>query len=91
MKKAFVLAAIGVCLSAASAQENWKQNFIRLTDEYFDQVYFHYAPSAGTQTGFHQYDGQLEDFSRKNIDAEIAALHGLEQRLIAIKPDNSPA
>jgi uncharacterized protein (DUF885 family) len=91
MKKVLVIAVIGVCMSAASAQDNWKQNFNRLTDEYFDQVYFHYAPSAGTQTGFHQYDGQLEDFSRKNIDAEITALHGLGQRLTAIKPDNSPA
>src|SRR5580658_10381309 len=91
MKKAFVIAAIGVCMSAASAQENWKQNFNRLTDEYFDHVFFHYAPSAGTQAGLHQYDGQLEDFSRKNIDAEIASLKGFEQRLMAITPDNSPA
>jgi uncharacterized protein (DUF885 family) len=91
MKKAFVLAAIGVCMSAASAQENWKHNLDRFTDEYFDQVYFHYAPSAGTQTGFHQYDSQLEDFSRKNIDAEIAALHNFEQRILAIQPDSSPA
>ncbi|MGB6830893.1 MAG: DUF885 family protein, partial [Terracidiphilus sp.] len=78
-------------MSAASAQDNWKQQFAKVSDEYFDQVYFHYSPSAGTQAGLHRYDGQLEDFSRKNIDAEIAALHGFEQRLLAIEPDNSPA
>ena len=91
MRNAVVLAAIGVCMSVASAQDNWKQKFAKVSDEFFDQVYFHYAPSAGTQVGFHEYDGQLEDFSRKNIEGEIAALHGFEQRLIAIKPDNSPA
>jgi uncharacterized protein (DUF885 family) len=78
-------------MSAASAQENWKLNLNRVTDEYFDQVYFHYAPSAGTQAGFHQYDSQLEDFSRRSIDAEIAALHSFEKRLLAMQVDDSPA
>ncbi len=78
-------------MSVASAQDNWKQKLDLLTNQYFDQMYFHYAPSAGTQVGFHQYDSQLEDFSRKNIDAEIAALHDFEQRLLAVEPDNSPA
>jgi hypothetical protein len=36
---------------------------------------------AGTQVGYHQYDTQLEDFSRKNIDAEIAALKSFEKRI----------
>ena len=42
-------------------------------DEYFD-FYFQFHPTAGTQAGFHQYDGKLEDFSRSGIDAEIAGL-----------------
>ena len=91
MRKVVVLAAMGVCMSAAWAQGDWKQQFAKISDEYFDQVYFHYAPSAGTVAGFHEYDGQLEDFSRKNIDAEIAALHGFERRLTAIEPDDAPA
>ena len=41
--------------------------------------------------GFHQYDAQLEDFSRKNIDAEIAALKTFEKRIEAIHPDDSRA
>ncbi len=77
--------------AAQTATPNWQSQFARTTDEYFDQVYFHYAPSAGTQTGFHQYDAQLEDFSRKAIDAEIAALKSFEQRIEAITPNNSPA
>jgi uncharacterized protein (DUF885 family) len=86
------LFTIGVCMSTAvAAQGTWKQQLQKASDEYFDQVYFHYAPSNGTATGFHQYDGQLEDFSRKSIDAEIVALKGFEKRIEAIQPDTSPA
>ncbi len=76
-------------LSAQTTQPNWKQEFQRASDEYFDQVYFPYSPTNGTSVGYHQYDGQLEDYSRKTIDAEIAALKNFEQRIEAIHPDNS--
>jgi uncharacterized protein (DUF885 family) len=79
------------CAAAQNATPGWQSQLTRATDEYFDHVYFRYAPSAGTQTGFHQYDGQLEDLSRKAIDAEIAALHQFETRIAAIHPDDSPA
>jgi uncharacterized protein (DUF885 family) len=95
MRKIAALFTIGVCMSttvaAHAAQETWKQQFQKASDEYFDQVYFHYAPSVGTQTGFHQYDSQLEDFSRKTIDAEIAALKSFEKRIDAIQPDSAAA
>ena len=58
----------------------------RLADEYFDQVYFKFAPSNGTSDGFHQYDAQLEDYSRAGIDAEVAALHAFEKRVTAVDP-----
>jgi len=50
-------------------------------------VFFPYAPTNGTLVGYHQYDAQLEDYSRKNIDAEIAALKVFEKRIEAIYPD----
>jgi uncharacterized protein (DUF885 family) len=78
-------------VTAQAEMEGWKQQFQRVSDEYFDQVYFHYAPTNGTLVGYHQYDGQLEDFSRKNIDAEIAQLKDFQNRLEAIHPDQSPA
>ncbi len=74
-----------------ASSPDWTQQFARVSDEYFDQVYFRYAPSAGTAAGFHQYDTRLEDYSRKTIDAEIAALHDFEQRIEAIEPDDSRA
>ncbi|MDR3774467.1 MAG: DUF885 domain-containing protein [Terracidiphilus sp.] len=95
MKKLFALLGIGVCMSTAiaapAAAEDWKQKFEKVTDEYFDQVYFHYGPTNGTLTGYHQYDAQLDDYSRKNIDAEIAALKEFEKRIEAIHPDDAAA
>jgi len=86
---------MAMCMSttifAPATTPDWKAQLARATDEYFDQVYFRYAPSAGTQAGFHQYDAQLEDLSRQAIDAEIAALHQFAARIEAIQPDDSPA
>jgi uncharacterized protein (DUF885 family) len=78
---------MSLTLAARAEKETWKQQFERVSDEYFDQVYFHYAPTQGTLAGYHQYDTQLENFSRKNIDAEIAALKSFEKRVDAIRPD----
>ena len=93
MRKLLVLLGIGVCMSTSSnahaATEDWKQKFEKVTDEYFDQVYFHYGPTNGTLAGLHQYDGQLENYSRKTIDAEIAALKSFEKRIEAIQPDEA--
>ena len=95
LKKLVVQCAIGVFMSSAitahAANENWKQQFQKVSDEYFDQVYFHYAPTQGTQAGYHQYDGQLEDYSRKSIDSEIAVLKNFEGRVEAIHADAAAA
>ena len=95
MKRAAILLAFGVCISASvtanAAAENWKQQFTKVSDEYFDQVYFHYSPTNGTLAGFHQYDTQLENYSRKSIVAEIAALKSFEKRIDAIRPDSDAA
>jgi uncharacterized protein (DUF885 family) len=56
----------------------------KLADEYFDQVYFPYAPSTGTLEGFHQYDTQLEDYSRAAVDRETADLNRFEARFAAV-------
>jgi len=74
---------------AHANKETWQQEFARVSDEYLDRVYFHYQPTQGTLAGFHQYDTQLEDNSRKNIDAEVAALKSFEQRIEAIHPEAS--
>jgi len=93
MKKLFALIGIGVCMGTAiaahAATEDWKQEFAKVSDGYFDLVYFRYNPANATVTGVHAYDGQLEDYSRKTIDAEIAALKSFEKRIEAIHPDEA--
>jgi len=62
------------------------QDFSQLADRFFDQVYFPFAPTNGTLAGFHQYDKQLEDYSRSGVDREIKALHAFLPQLEAVAP-----
>jgi uncharacterized protein (DUF885 family) len=78
-------------ISSHASDASWKQAFETASNEYLDQVYMHYQPTLGTQAGYHQYDTQLEDFSRKNIDAEIADLKIFEKRIETIHPDAAAA
>jgi uncharacterized protein (DUF885 family) len=70
--------------AALSNSETPQQQFQKISDEYFDLVYFPNQPTAATTAGFHQFDAKLEDFSRKGIDAEVAALNGFEKRVSAV-------
>ena len=78
-------------IAAQAANSSWKDELDAASNDYFDQVFFHYGPTNGTLVGYHQYDGQLEDFSRKNIDAEIALLKKFDSRIEAIHPNEAPA
>ncbi len=62
------------------------QTFTFLSDQYLSEVYFRYAPTAGTSAGLHQYDAQLEDMSAASIQKHIAALHLYEKKIDAIDP-----
>lgn len=74
MKVCFLLAAILLSLplmaqtntSPSGASTEWN----KLVDEYFEQ-YFKLNPTQGTSVGFHQYDSQLEDYSRKGVEQQI--------------------
>jgi uncharacterized protein (DUF885 family) len=70
--------------AAQSSADTAHQQFLHVSDEYFDQVYFPHQPTSGTVNGYHQYDPRLEDFSRASIDAEVAALNDIEKRVSAI-------
>ncbi len=60
------------------------QTFNTLSEQYFQQVYFKYSPTAGTSAGLHQYDTQLEDYSAAAIQKQIAALHEWDKKIAAI-------
>ncbi len=57
----------------------------QLVDQYFDG-YFKFHPTEGTSAGFHQYDSQLEDFSRSGLDREITFLKEYQQKFAAVRP-----
>ena len=57
-------------------------SFGAFVDDYF-AMRFEYAPSAGTRTGFHQYDDKLEDYSKARIEQQVADLKSFQQRLAA--------
>jgi len=52
-----------------------------LVNAYFDNVYLPFNPTAGTSAGLHQYDGQLENYSRASLDKEAAALRTYEKKV----------
>jgi len=85
-------------ISPAKAQriaaDGANQTFSYLSDQYFEQVYFKFSPTAGTSAGLHQYDTQLEDYSAARVQRQIAALHAFEKKLEVIDPralDAEPA
>jgi uncharacterized protein (DUF885 family) len=64
------------------------QSFPQQVDRFFDEL-FKFNPTLATQTGFHQYDSQLEDYSRAGVDAQVKFLHRAEQQFAALptQPD----
>jgi uncharacterized protein (DUF885 family) len=73
---------------AQIANQDSAAQFRELADKYFDQVYFKYAPTTGTLDGFHQYDTQLENYTRAGVDEEVAALKEYEAKFAAISPNS---
>jgi uncharacterized protein (DUF885 family) len=64
--------------------ESPKEEFQKVSNEYFDRVYFPNQPTSGTIAGYHQYDSKLEDFSQTSIHAEVADLNHFADRVSAI-------
>jgi len=72
-----ILAIISIQPTGASIKMSTvadsKADFNKLVDQFFD-VFFKYNPTFATSSGFHQYDSQLEDYSRAGVDAQTADL-----------------
>jgi uncharacterized protein (DUF885 family) len=67
-------------LQAQAASHDATDQFRTMAADYFEQVYFKFYPTAGTLAGLHQYDAKLEDYSRAEVDRQIAALKGFETK-----------
>ena len=95
------LASLLLCLGAVAAGASAKADTARpgdgparpadvaltsLADAYFDTFYFPENPSAATAAGIHRYDDQLEDYSRADVDRQVAALQRYQHRFEALDP-----
>jgi uncharacterized protein (DUF885 family) len=78
-------ATIGSAGSKSQASSDWN----KLVDGYFDQ-YFKLYPTQATSTGFHQYDSDLEDYSRTGIDHQIAFAKDYLGRLETVDSSGLP-
>src|SRR5579864_3450105 len=78
------------CLACAQGKSQPKADLASMADRYFDEYYFKYNPTAGTADGFHQYDDQLEDYSRASIDKQIALLKKFKQEFATQFPNIKP-
>jgi hypothetical protein len=57
----------GIADSKGPASSEWG----KLVDSFFDE-YFKLNPTQNSAAGFHQYDSDLEDYSRSGVDNQIA-------------------
>ena len=57
--------------------------FYRFADE-FMTAYLAWRPAEGVALGLHQYDGQMTDYSRASLDAELARLRRSDHALTSI-------
>ena len=59
--------------------------YAQVVEQVFD-AYYRANPTAATDLGLHQYDGQLEDYSRAAVDREVAEVGRQIAALSAIDP-----
>src|SRR5262245_20049331 len=60
-------------------------DFRQLVDEYFDD-YFRHNPTAVTAAGIHEYDTQLEDYSKPEIDRQRESLREFDAKFARLDP-----
>src|SRR6266481_5598762 len=51
-----------------------------IADDYI-AGYLAWRPQAGTSLGLHQYDGKVTDYSKASLDAELARLKSVDEKL----------
>lgn len=61
------------------------QNFSMIADSYFDDM-FKLDPSFATQSGVHDHDAELENYSAEFVAARIAGLKSYRDVLVALDP-----
>src|SRR4051812_18070787 len=60
--------------------------FGKVADEFIDAFLLPQSPTFATQLGVHTFDDRLEDYSRANLDRQLADLKKYATRVSAIDP-----
>jgi uncharacterized protein (DUF885 family) len=72
---------LGANSTMTPTNEPGNSTWTQLVNAYFDTVYLPFNPTDGTSAGLHQYDGELESYSRASLDKEVAALRIYEKKV----------
>lgn len=75
-----------VTRTQAGAAADLSMEFDQLVDNYLHE-YYKCNPSQATSAGFHQYDHQLEDYSKTALDAQVMMLKAFRERFEKIAPE----
>ncbi|HET7870956.1 MAG TPA: DUF885 domain-containing protein [Terriglobales bacterium] len=81
---AFAVAQAGKPAAKSATTTTADAAFDHLAESYFSDFYFKFFPTDGTAAGFHQYDTQLEDFSRASINKQMSVLRDFKKRVEAV-------
>jgi uncharacterized protein (DUF885 family) len=65
--------------NTAASSAGIEKTLTLLGDQYFDDYYFKFNPTQGTAAGFHQYDNQLENYSRASLDKQVTVLKDFQK------------
>ncbi|HYE24721.1 MAG TPA: DUF885 domain-containing protein [Clostridia bacterium] len=66
--------------TALLAQQPKMPQPLEATAREFMSEFFSFQPSAGTRAGYHEYDDQLEDFSRERVRKQIERYRSFERQ-----------
>ncbi len=86
MVKTGLVVAIALMTTVDTAQA---QNWDKLVERYFHEAIYPFSPSNGVQSGFHQYDAKLDDFSAAGVRRQDDILHAFEKEVSAY-PASTP-
>lgn len=83
-----LLLTLGIHVQAVPAAEADRQ-FETLTTEYL-KGHYAFRPASAVKLGWHEYDGQMPEYSRESLDKEYARLKLYDQKLAAVAVDQLP-
>ena len=73
-----------LAFATTACQRKTADDFLLFEDDYFNALLV-FQPTRGTWAGYHQFDSDLEDYSRDRIEKRLAELDELARRVQGIR------